>query len=98
MTAYVIAEIEVIDAEGADKYRVLARKAVAEFGGSYVVRNEVPTMLEGDWAPGKRLVVLSFEDLARAQAWYDSDTYAQAKQYSRVSMIRRIALVDGGPA
>jgi uncharacterized protein (DUF1330 family) len=95
MTAYIIAEVEVTDPTIADKYRVLARKAVAEHGGRYVVRNEIPVMLEGDWGDGKRLVVLSFDDMNRARDWYNSDAYAKALQYGRVSMIRRIALVPG---
>jgi uncharacterized protein (DUF1330 family) len=95
MTAYVVAEIEVADPETADRYRVLARKAVDEFGGTYVVRPQEPQMLEGEWVPGRTLVVLGFDNVEVLHAWYASDTYAEALEFSRQSMIRRLAVVDG---
>lgn len=97
MTAFVVAEVEVTNAELADQYRVFAREAVAEFGGTYVVRPQAPVMLEGEWVAGRTLVVLGFESVERAQAWFASEAYAKALHFSRQSMIRRISLVEGAP-
>jgi uncharacterized protein (DUF1330 family) len=96
MPAYVIAEVEATRPDLIAEYRELARAAIAEFGGRYLVRNEVPEGLEGEWPPGKRLVVLEFPSAETAREWYRSPGYARALEISRTAMVRRVAIVDGG--
>ena len=38
MSAYVISEVEVRDAAGFETYRTIAAKAIAQYGGRYLVR------------------------------------------------------------
>ena len=95
MPAYVIAEVETTQPDLVAEYRDLARAAIAEFGGRYVVRNELPEGLEGEWPPGRRLVVLEFDSTERAREWYHSPSYAKALEISRKAMVRRVAILQG---
>lgn len=97
MTAYVISEVETTDPALVEEYRALARESAAEFGGGYVVHNEVAEPLEGEWPESQSIVVLSFPSVQRARDWYHSATYTRAIGIARRSMVRRIAIVAGIP-
>jgi uncharacterized protein (DUF1330 family) len=43
MSAYVISEVDVRDATGFDAYRTIAAKAIAHYGGRYLVRGGAAT-------------------------------------------------------
>jgi uncharacterized protein (DUF1330 family) len=73
VSAYVIAEIEVTNPEGYAEYIPLANASLLRHGGRFVVRGGPSEVIEGDWAG--RIVVLEFESLDAAQAWYHSDDY-----------------------
>ena len=68
MPAYVIVDIEITDPEQYERYKALAPATVAAYGGRYVARGGATLSLEGDWQ-SKRLVILEFDSLERAQAW-----------------------------
>ena len=76
MPAYVIVETEIHDPEQYEQYKAASPGAVAAGGGRFVVRGGDLAVLEGDWHPS-RLVVLEFEDLEAAKAWYASDHYQE---------------------
>jgi len=42
MSAYVISEVDVRDAAGFEDYRTIAAKAIAQYGGRYLVRVAPP--------------------------------------------------------
>ncbi|MDP2094059.1 MAG: DUF1330 domain-containing protein, partial [Hydrogenophaga sp.] len=50
--------------------------------------------LEGDWNP-QRIVVLKFDNLAAARAYYDSETYTQARQVREGAGSIRMVAVEG---
>ena len=72
-----IADIEVTDPDTYAKYAAGVPATVAGFGGKYLVRGDQGEVAEGTWAP-KRLVVLEFESMERAKAWYNSPEYQAA--------------------
>jgi uncharacterized protein (DUF1330 family) len=78
MPAYVIANVKVKDAELYKGYMALTPNAIASAGGKFVVRGGQHTVLEGDWMP-ERLVVLQFETVAAAKAFYNSALYVEAR-------------------
>jgi uncharacterized protein (DUF1330 family) len=78
MPAYVIAEIEVTDADTYKDYMAASPGAVAAGGGTFIVRGGETVPLEGGWEPA-RIVVLEFPDLDAATRWYHSDAYQAAK-------------------
>jgi uncharacterized protein (DUF1330 family) len=94
MSAYVIVDVAIHDPVTYAEYRKLTPAAIAAFGGRFVVRGGSTTTLEGDWHPG-RIVVLEFESVARAQEWWDSPEYAPAKALRQRSATTRMILVDG---
>ena len=66
MPAYIIADIEVSDPTRYEEYRKIAPAAIAKHGGRYLARGGQSAVLEGDWRPG-RLVILEFPSLEQAK-------------------------------
>ena len=79
MPAFVVVDILVTDPSAYEEYKRLASQSIQAFGGSYLVRGGASQVLEGSWQPN-RLVLLQFDTLERAQAWYASPEYARAKE------------------
>lgn len=94
MAAFIIANVNVTDPAGFATYRELVAPTVADAGGRYRVRGGETRVLEGSWSPS-RLVILEFESMAAAQAWYDSDAYAPAKALRNRTATSDVVLVDG---
>jgi uncharacterized protein (DUF1330 family) len=74
MLAYLIADVEVLDAAGYDEYRQKAPATIAAYGGRYLARGGATEVLDGTWAP-KRFVVLEFPSMAQLKAWWVSPEY-----------------------
>lgn len=74
MPAYVIAQIEVTDTDRYDEYRRQVAATIEQYGGRFLVRGGAHRTLEGDWQPG-RLVVLEFPDMQALDRWYGSQEY-----------------------
>jgi uncharacterized protein (DUF1330 family) len=91
--AYVVTEIEVTNAEAFREYAPQVQQTFAPFGGRYVVRGGSTQALIGD-AP-KRIVVLAFESMERAQAWYASSAYEALKPLRNKAGDARIFIVEG---
>jgi uncharacterized protein (DUF1330 family) len=92
--AYVIAEVEVTDPAALKKYSDKAPQIVASFGGRYVVRGGNPQSLEGD-PPKGFIVVIGFDSVERARAWYDSPEYSAIKPFRQSATKSRLILVEG---
>ena len=78
MAAYVIVDVRINDPVTYAEYKQLTPAAIAAYGGRFVVRGGQTETLEGDWSPG-RIVVLEFESVERAREWWASAEYAPAK-------------------
>jgi uncharacterized protein (DUF1330 family) len=94
VAAYVIIETDITDPEQYERYKAASPGAVQAGGGRFVARGGELDVLEGDWHP-TRLVVLEFEDLAAARAWYDSEAYQQAKALRAGAAHLRMVAVQG---
>ena len=97
MSAYVILDIEVRNAETYARYRELGPAAVAAYGGRYLVRGGTVESLEGSWLPA-RLVILEFPTMEAGRAWWASSEYAAAKTLRQASTRTEMILVDGVPS
>jgi uncharacterized protein (DUF1330 family) len=62
--AYVISEVDVHDSAGFERYRTIAAKSIAQYGGRYQVRGGAATAAEGG-PPPKNIIVVEFPSLAR---------------------------------
>lgn len=94
MSAYVIVETDITDPEQYERYKAASPGAIAAGGGRFLARGGELDVLEGDWRPA-RLVVLEFDDLAAARAWYDSEVYRQAKTLREGAARLRMVAVQG---
>ena len=94
MAAYVIAEIEVTDPEVFEEYRGQVPGTIEKYGGKYLVRGGAVEKAEGDWDP-KRLVILQFENMARAKEWYNSEEYRGPKSLRHRSANTNVIMVEG---
>jgi uncharacterized protein (DUF1330 family) len=71
MPAYVVVQIIVDDPATYDHYKTLAPPSIAKYGGRYLLRGGSVKTLEGDWDPG-RLVILEFPEAESAPARWDT--------------------------
>jgi uncharacterized protein (DUF1330 family) len=93
VSAYVLVEVEVDNPEGYAEYRPLAHESVLKHGGRFLVRGGTTETFEGEWSP--RIVVLEFESLEAARAWYYSDDYQAAAAIRRQNGRARMIAVEG---
>jgi uncharacterized protein (DUF1330 family) len=92
--AYVIAEVEVTDPITLNKYAEKVGQIVASFGGHFVVRGGKIQALEGE-APKGVIVVIGFDSVEKALAWYDSPDYAAIRPFRQSSTKGRMFIVEG---
>ncbi len=94
VSAYLVADIEVLDKPAYAEYISRAPATVERFGGRYVARGGDTYVLEGDWIPN-RAVILEFPDMERLLAWYNSPDYARVREIRQRSANSRIVAVAG---
>lgn len=94
MTAYIIADVTVTDAEKMANYREWSTKAMQEHGAKVLVRGGAIEVLEGPWNP-TRLVVMAFDTVEQAKAYYNSQTYTHARSLREGAGVMRMVVVEG---
>ena len=94
MPAYVIADIDVDDAQKFEEYKKLAPPSSTPFGARYLVRGGTVEGLEGSWMP-KRFVVIEFPSLEQARAWWNSPAYTAARNIRQACAKSNFILVEG---
>ncbi len=93
LPAFYIAEFEVIDREGLKPYSARVSSTLEPFGGRFIVRGGKIAPLEGE-AP-KGIVVIAFESLEKAQAWYDSPAYREIRPIRHKAAKSRAYILEG---
>lgn len=89
---YVILTEEIKDPEGMKAY---GQAAGAAMGGVKVLAVDAkPQVLEGDWH-GHQTVVLEFESVEAAQAWYDSEAYSAARALRQAAADTNAVILSG---
>jgi len=96
MPAYVIVNTRVSDPSRIQTYRDLAEQSIKQFGGTYLARGGPLSVLEGAYHP-ERMVLVEFPTLDRAQAWYASQGYAEARKAREGIAEFDMVLVEGLP-
>lgn len=94
MPAYIIVDVNIHDLTQYEDYKKLTPASVAAYDGKFIVRGGKAETLEGDWQPG-RIVVLEFPTTERAREWWSSEMYAPAKSLRQRIATTRMLLVDG---
>lgn len=93
--AYVISQIDVIDADAyAKEYVPLANRALAESGQKRLASGGKTISLAGE-PPAARIVVSMFDSMEKAQAAYTSPAYLEARKIGDQYAKLRIFAVEG---
>ena len=94
--AFVIAEIDVSNQDGyAKEYLPAGSKALLDNGARYLARGSKTVSIKGEHP--KRIVVLSFESLEKAQAAFASPAFVDAAKIGEQYAKFRIYAVEGMP-
>ena len=92
--AFVVGEIDVKNAELLDKeYVPNASKAVRDGGGKYLAVGGKSVSFYGE--PPKRIAIMAFDNLEKAEAAFNSAAYKQAKAVGDKYATFRIYAVEG---
>ncbi|MDH4091906.1 MAG: DUF1330 domain-containing protein [Cyclobacteriaceae bacterium] len=94
MKAYVLVDVTVTNPSRYEDYKKLTLASLEPYGGKFIVRGGTADTLEGDWKPG-RIVVLEFPSLADAKAWWSSAGYAPAKAIRQSASETKMIVVEG---
>ena len=94
--AYVIAEVEITDPAGFQDYVAKAIPTLAGYNARLLTRGH-PRSKEGT-APVGDIVIVAFDSLAEAEAWYHSGAYAEAIPLRQRSANTRLFIVEGEPS
>lgn len=94
MAVYAIAEITIKDAEAYAEYQRRVPAIIEKYGGRYLVRGGEVTPGEGDWAPG-RIVILEFPDMDALGRFATSPEYAPVAEIRHRAADTRSFVVQG---
>lgn len=93
-SAYIIANVDVTNAEQYEEYKKLSTIAMKAHGAEVCIRGGKVEVLEGDWNPS-RFVMLKFPSVDAAKAFNDSVEYAAARQARQGAAVMRMLIVEG---
>ncbi|WKL56703.1 DUF1330 domain-containing protein [Asticcacaulis sp. ZE23SCel15] len=92
--AYYIAEFEPTVPDAIKPYSAQVASTFEPFGGRFIVRGGRAEFLEG--APSKgRIVIIQFDSLEKAQAWYDLPAYTALREIRYKAGISRVFILEG---
>ena len=75
-------------------YAENVRDTIVAHGGKPVVNGSNITVLEGDWSPS-RMVVLQFDSVEAAKAWYNSPEYQEILPHRTANADDCLLIVEG---
>lgn len=90
---YLVAHIRVHDKDRFEEFKKLSMGALKDHNGKVLVRNPSPDHREG--AAKGLAIVIEFDSLAAAQAFYDSDVYGKARAVRESISDTDLILVEG---
>ena len=90
---YLVAHIRVHDKEAFEEFKQMSGAAIKAHNGNVLVRNTTPDHREGN-AQGLAIVI-EFESIAAARAFYESDAYTEARGVREKISDTDLILVEG---
>jgi len=94
MAAYLIANLQVHDAQGFARYGALVEVMIARTGGRYLVRGGKLEDVEGQMGL-TRLIVLEYPDMASLRAFYFGEDYKPLLAMREAAATSQVTLVEG---
>lgn len=96
MSAFLIVDTDIENADEYEKYKKLAKPIAEKYGGVYRARGGEMDIRETDlWTP-TRMVIVEFPDMDSARAFVDSPEYAPVKPLRRNNAKCTLFILDGG--
>jgi len=97
MAAYLVVDITHIhDERSYALYRSQVSPGLEAAGGTYLARGGSVEVLEGEWSPG-RVVIVRFDSIEAAHRWWKSPDYESLKRLRQTSTSTNMILVAGTP-
>ena len=90
---YLVAHIRVHDKDAFEEFKQLSGAAIKAHNGTVLVRNPAPDHREGG-AKGLAIVI-EFESIDAARAFYESDAYSEARAVREKISDTDLILVEG---
>ena len=94
MKAYIIVDVTITNPDLYEGYKKLTLASLQPFEGKFIARGGLVETLEGDWTPG-RLVIIEFPSTEKAKGWWGSAEYAPAKAIRQQASITQMIVVEG---
>jgi uncharacterized protein (DUF1330 family) len=94
MAAYIVVDVEITNPEEYRTYTQQTLATIEKYGGKFIVRGGQTETLEGDWQPG-RFVILEFPSVEQARTWYSSPEYMAIIGIRHHAANSRMILVQG---
>jgi uncharacterized protein (DUF1330 family) len=94
MSAYVIFDVDIRDADRYQQFMARVKPALAEAGARYLARGGKHTVYEGDWTP-RRIVLLEFPSVAAWESFYFGPVYQGLKSIRDQCSSARLVGVEG---
>ena len=93
-SGYIIMSVDVTNPAQYEEYKLLSTEAMRVHGAEVCVRGGEVQVLEGDWNPG-RTVVMKFPSFEAAKAYHDSVEYRKARAAREGAATVRMVAVQG---
>jgi len=95
MSAYIIVDTKIKNAEVYEEYKKLAKPIAEQYGGVYLTRGGEMDIRQTElWEP-TRVVIIEFPDMQSAQAFLDSDEYAPIVPMRRENADCTLFVIEG---
>ncbi len=95
MTAYVVVDTKINNAEEYEEYKALAAPLVEKHGGTYLARGGAMHVVdEALWSP-TRIVLLQFADMESAKGFLEGEEYAPVAALRHRYADSTAVIVDG---
>lgn len=92
LSAYFIARVKITDRDQYQKYLDLVPGIIKKYNGTVLSRTEQPQTLEGP-DESRRIVVIEFPSTGKAEEFYYSDEYQEAKKLREQAATGEIIIV-----
>jgi len=94
MNAYLVVDITTHDSEKFGEYLNKIPEFVEKHAGRYIVKDEEPTVIEGDWNP-ERMIVIEFPSSENAKTFLQDPDVKTLFSLRHEATTSKIVLVEG---
>ena len=94
MKGYVIIDTEAIDPDANSEYVESVLPVITAHGGRFLVRTSDVSVVHGDWAP-KRLVIVEFDSVEAANGFIGSAEYSALDDLRHRAANSKTVVVEG---